>query len=121
MPGKIPSIVIVGRPLSRLLDNGLTAEVLRCCTREGAPKGANSFLYAAAWRAWREMGGARLVTYTLQRESGESLHGAGWKVVAQIRPRDWTERRDHIERDWQGVYAEPKLRWEFPPPAEDAA
>lgn len=110
--GECWGVAIVGRPLSRLLDDGLTAEVLRCCTRPGSPKGANSFLYGACWRAWRAMGGGKLVTYTLQRESGDSLRGAGWSIVAEIKPRDWTERSDHLVREWQGVYAEPKLRWE---------
>lgn len=51
-------VVIVGRPVSRIIQaQGATAEVLRCCVRDGAPKGCCSFLYGSAWRAWRAMGG----------------------------------------------------------------
>src|SRR5438309_1655890 len=57
-------VAIVGRPLARLLDNGWTAEVLRSCVAPWSPRNANSMLYGAAWRAWRAMGGRRLVTYT---------------------------------------------------------
>ncbi len=49
-------VAIVGRPVARKLQDGVTAEVVRCCTLETAPKGAPSFLYAACWRAWRAMG-----------------------------------------------------------------
>lgn len=79
-------VAIVGRPLARMLDDTFTAEVLRTCVRPGAPKNANSMLYGACWRAWRAMGGNKLVTYTLTTESGESLRGAGWSIVAQSKP-----------------------------------
>lgn len=44
----IRGIVIVGRPVSRHLDNGLTLEVNRCCT-DGIRNGCSK-LYRAAWR-----------------------------------------------------------------------
>lgn len=103
-------IAIVGRPIARLLDNGYTAEVTRTCTSPDAPKGAVSFLYSACWRIWRAMGGTKLVTYTLTAESGASLRGAGWKVVAEVKPGGWN--RDGRERDWQPIYGQQKLRWE---------
>lgn len=108
-------VAIFGRPISRTLGaDRCTGEVLRNCVRDGAPLGCPSFLYAACWRAWRAMGGRKLVTYTLQSESGASLRGAGARVVAQLEPRDWSrERRDHLERLHQPVYDEPKLRWEW--------
>lgn len=51
---KIVGVAIVGRPVSRYLDNGLTLEVNRLCT--DGTRNACSFLYSAAWRAncvWR--------------------------------------------------------------------
>ena len=33
-------IAIVGRPIARLLDDGYTAEVTRCCVLDDAPKGS---------------------------------------------------------------------------------
>ena len=77
-------VAIVGRPVARQLQDGVTSEVTRCCVRERAQKGACSFLYAACWRAWRAMGGRRLVTYTLATESGASMRGVGWKLVAEL-------------------------------------
>ena len=88
------------------------AEVLRCCVRDGAPKGACSFLYACCWRAWRAMGGTRLVTYTLQSESGASLRGAGWKVVAELEPSDPKRWQNRPGREWQPVVGQAKFRWE---------
>ena len=41
---EILGVVIVGRPVARRLDDGLTAEVLRLCVVPGAPKNACSFL-----------------------------------------------------------------------------
>lgn len=68
---------VVGRPVSRVLDNGFTAEVTRLCT-DGHPN-ACSKLYAAAWRAAKAMGYTMMVTYILSKESGKSVLAAGWK------------------------------------------
>jgi hypothetical protein len=106
-------VAIVGRPVARMLDqNSTTAEVLRTCVKEGAPKGCNSKLYAASWRVWREMGGTRLVTYTLASESGASLRGAGWKVVAEVTVRTKPWHGPDRAREYQPVYGQKKFRWE---------
>lgn len=82
-------VAIVGRPVARMFDNGMTLEVTRTATDGTA--NANSMLYGAAWRAARALGFRRMVTYTEQGESGSSLRAAGWRVVAQRRPRSgWT-------------------------------
>ncbi len=69
-------VVCVGRPVARMLDDGLTAEVTRLCTR--GHENACSKLYAAAWRACKAMGYLRCVTYILATEHGASLRAAGW-------------------------------------------
>ena len=120
-------VAIVGRPVARLMQDGWTAEVLRTCVLSIAPKGANSFLYAAAWRAWREMGGKKLITYTLATESGASLRGAGWKVVAEVyRSGDWNREKLGRKREWYPIYGQQKFRWEkvdeaLPPHAAETA
>ena len=110
---RLVGVAIVGRPVARALQNGVTAEVLRCCVTEAAPKGANSFLYACCWRAWKAMGGQRLITYTLQAESGASLRGAGWRVVAELaadNPAKWQNRGRG--RQWHAATGQAKFRWE---------
>lgn len=107
---KLCGVAIVGRPIARLLNDDYTAEVLRCCVTPDAPKNSCSKLYSACWRAWRAMGGRKLITYTLQTESGASLRGAGWHVIAECEPCAWS--RKSRKRDWQPIYGQKKLRWE---------
>lgn len=56
---KIVGVAIVGRPVSRHLDDGWTLEVNRLCT--DGTRNACSMLYAAAWRAVRAMGYRKLL------------------------------------------------------------
>ena len=105
-------VATVGRPVARHLDDGETAEVTRCCVIAEAPKGACSFLYARCWQAARAIGWKRMVTYTLQSESGSSLRGAGWKVVAEVKQRDPGNWQNRPGREWQPVVGQAKLRWE---------
>ena len=108
----LAGVAIVGRPLARMLDDGWTAEVLRVCVSPDALKNAPSMLYGASWRAWRAMGGKRLVTYTLQSESGASLRGAGWSIVAECRGHKNGWNRANRVRAWQPIYGQQKFRWE---------
>ncbi|MGL5912090.1 MAG: XF1762 family protein [Phycicoccus sp.] len=77
---KIRGVAIIGRPIARALQDGFTAEVTRTAT--DGTSNANSALYGAAWRAVKAMGYRRLITYTQAGESGASLCGAGWRIVA---------------------------------------
>ena len=88
---KIVGVAIVGRPVSRYLDDGWTLEVNRLCT--DGTHNACSMLYAAAWRAARAMGYHKLITYILDSESGTSLKAAGWKCVGQAGGLRWTGKR----------------------------
>ena len=88
---KIVGVAIVGRPVSRHLDDGWTLEVNRLCT--DGTRNACSMLYAAAWRAARAMGYKRGVTYILDTENGASLRAAGWKCVGQAGGLRWTGTR----------------------------
>lgn len=94
---RVVGVAVVGRPVSRGLDNGWTLEVTRVCTDGTA--NANSFLYGAAWRAARALGYRRLVTYTMRGESGCSLRAAGWKVIGETRGRSWsTPSRPRVDK-----------------------
>jgi hypothetical protein len=81
-------VVIVGRPVSRHLDNGLTMEVTRLCT--DGHKNACSFLYGAAARAAFALGFTRIGTYTMPDEGGASLRAAGWRLLAETPGRSWS-------------------------------
>lgn len=101
------AVAIVGRPVSRWLDDDYTAEVTRLCT-DGA-RNACSMLYAACWRAARAMGYRRLVTYTLQQEGGESLRAAGWRLIGLAGGGSW-DRKSRPRVDCHPLQT--KLRWE---------
>lgn len=88
--GKVRGVAIVGRPVSRIADNGWTLEVNRCCT-DGVANGC-SMLYRAAWRAAKAMGYTRLITYTLPEEGGGSLKGAGFRLVGERGGGTWNRR-----------------------------
>ena len=108
--GKVVGAVIVGRPIARLLDANGSAEITRLVVTDEAPRNTCSFLYAAARRVWQAMGGKKILTYTLQAESGDSLRGAGWQKAAMCRPSTW--QRPNRSRGHQDVYRHPKQRWE---------
>ena len=74
--GKLVGVAIVGRPLSRYIDNGKTLEVTRLCT--DGTKNACSFLYSRAARIAREMGYEKIIAYILESEYGASLRASGW-------------------------------------------
>ncbi len=104
-------VAIVGRPIARMLDDGTTAEVTRCCVLENGPKNICSFLYGRCWRIWQQMGGLKMVTYTLSTDSGSSLKGAGWNPAQITEGNKWT--RKNRSREWQPIYGQRKLRWEI--------
>ena len=113
--GRLVGVAICGNPVSATLMDGFTLEVTRVCVLDDAPKNTCSFLYGRCWRIWQQMGGKRMVTYTLQTEPGSSLRGAGWKIVGEVKPHDrWAEKRnrDGIERQSQEIYGQAKFRWE---------
>jgi hypothetical protein len=85
---KIVGVVIVGRPVARMRDDGLTAEVTRLCT--DGTKNTCSFLYGAAARAAFALGFRRIGTYILASEPGVSLTAAGWRTIGEVRGRSWS-------------------------------
>jgi hypothetical protein len=109
--GIVQGVAIVARPPNRNSDDGLTCEVVRVATN-GA-KNACSALYGACARIAREMGFRRIITYTLEAESGASLRASGWKMTKEgIRsyweshqvPGRTVKAKEH--------YASTKRRWE---------
>lgn len=88
--GKLVGVVQLARPVSRMLDNGRTIEVVRLCT-DGTPN-ACSFLYSRAARIAKEMGYDKIITYILDTESGASLKASGWHKETDTHGHNWSCR-----------------------------
>jgi len=101
---KTEGIITVGRPSSRILDNGSCLEVTRLTTR--GYRNACSMLYAAAKKyAKTNFNTSKLITYTRIDENGSSLKASGFKKAAKCRGRQWHGRQKNEIID--------KVRWEL--------
>ncbi len=87
---RIVGVVIVGRPVARMRDDGLTAEVTRLCT--DGTRNACSFLYGRAARAAFALGFKRIGTYLLAFEPGTSCVAAGWRLVGEAGGGSWSRK-----------------------------
>ncbi|TKF32238.1 XF1762 family protein [Enterovibrio norvegicus] len=113
--GELIGVLIAGNPVSATYMDGVTLEVTRLCVKESAPKGTCSFLLGKCRKIWTAMGGEKIITYTLDEESGASMKGAGWLKVAVVQPhKRWTNKNkvDGIERQHLEIYSRKKVRWE---------
>ena len=88
LDGKIVGVAIVGRPVSRMRDDGDTAEVTRLCT--DGTRNACSFLYGASSRAAFSLGFKRIGTYILASEPGKSVAAAGWRMIGKTKAESWS-------------------------------
>lgn len=84
---QVVGVCMVGRPVSRYLDNGLTLEIRRVAT--DGTRNACSYLYAAAWRVTRNLGYKKLITYILFSENGTSLYAVDFKCVGEAGGGKW--------------------------------
>lgn len=84
---QLHGVVIVGRPVSRHRDDGLTAEITRLCT--DGTRNAASFLLGRAARAAFALGFQKIGTYTLASEGGASLRAAGWRLIGTAGGGSW--------------------------------
>lgn len=87
--GELIGVIMVGRPVSRVLDDGTTLEINRTCVLDDK-KNACSMLMGAACRAGKALGYSKIITYTLAFESGRSLHGAGFIPDKKVKKKLWT-------------------------------
>jgi hypothetical protein len=108
--GRLVGVAIIGRPVARAQDDGLTLEVSRYCT-DGTPN-ACSALYRAAWRVTAALGYKRLITYTLHSEPGTSLIAAGFNLTGVTRAtgNNWN-RPKRLGPNLHPLG--PKKRWEL--------
>lgn len=103
----IVGVAMVGRPVARMEDDGRTAELTRLAVAEGN-RNAASMLLGAVRRAAFALGYRRLVTMTLQSESGASLRAAGYRLLGERPDRNWNAPgRPRVERNTGA-----KFKWE---------
>lgn len=105
-------VVMVGRPVARMLDDGTRLEVNRVAVRRDMTPGltwnACSMLYAAAAKEARKLGYRELITYTLDSESAVSLKASGWQEDGRSRGGGWSRpSRPRLG----GSPTTPKRRW----------
>ena len=76
------AVAMLGRPVSRVLDNGKTLEVTRVAVDNNMPKAirmnACSKLYGACCKWAKRNGYDSVITYTLEHENGASLKSANF-------------------------------------------
>lgn len=108
--GTLVGTAVVGNTKARALHERTAAEIVRVAT--DGTFNACSFLYGRCRRVWVAMGGdpRKLITYTLQSESGASLRAAGFIPEATVNGKEWdTPSRRRKERG--GAQVEDKIRW----------
>lgn len=108
--GKIIGVGIAGIPIARLLNDRKTLELRRVCVIPGYPNGCSK-LMARMKQIGQLMGYEKIITYTLQKESGASLRAVNARQVAKVVGSQWN-RKDR-PTNYQAVCDEPKWRWEL--------
>lgn len=106
--GELVAVGTAGRPVARMLDDGHTLEVTRCCTV--GTKNAASMIYGALRRAAKALGFTKIITYTREDEEGTTLKASGWTVVcAKCGGGSWNVPSRPREDKSENVF---RVRWE---------
>jgi hypothetical protein len=91
--GDLLGVVIVGRPVARMLDQKRIVEVNRLCVRRDLAPGlewnACSLMYGWAAKEAKARGFERILTYTVAGEPGVTLAAAGWTPESRTVGRSW--------------------------------
>lgn len=106
---RLIGVAICGRPVSRVLDDGLTLEVNRLCVTDDEANGC-SMLYSASVRTANDMGYKKVITYILESESGVSLKASGFVLEdGCCGGKDWGPNR--INKSSKIPPKQMKQRW----------
>lgn len=100
-------VATAGRPVSRMIDDGMTCEITRVCT--DGTRNACSMLYGACQRIARDMGYKRVITYTLESEDGSSVKAANFRYDGDSGGGSWS--RASRKRCDDDRHIEQKKRW----------
>ena len=114
---RLCGVAICGKPVARLLDDGMTIEIRRVCT--DGTRNACSKLYGACVRIARDLGYKKAVTYTLESEPGTSLKASNFQQCGKTGGDTWSRearKREVVQMTLFGesikYSTEPKIRWE---------
>lgn len=116
LDGSLVGVAMAGLPKARMTMQAdpYVLEVNRTCTDGTA--NANSMLYGAIARAAKALGYRRLITFTLEGETGASLRAAGW-TAEQVVDHDvsrWLSANGQHETLFgptSRIPSGPKVRW----------
>jgi hypothetical protein len=112
--GALVGVAIVGRPIGRNAQDGVTCEIVRVAT--DGTYNACSMLYGACCRAAKALGYRKVLTKTLVSEPGSSLKASGFQEDGSIKAGlDWDRKgRRRVQVDLFGeetMPSEAKRRW----------
>jgi hypothetical protein len=106
--GLLRAVGVLGRPVARGADDGLTAEITRVAS-DGAPN-ACSMIYGALCRVAKALGYRRVITYTLKGvENGASLRASGWQLDGETSGGEWKRSDGKPRKNTHPTT--PKIRW----------
>ncbi len=109
---KVVGVAVASRPVSRMLDDGLTLEITRMATDGSA--NAITILAGAIRRAAAALGYRRVVTYAMGCENrGESLRAAGFICHGKAGGGSWSRSKANRIRVEDEATLQGKFRWEF--------
>lgn len=109
---ELVGVAMVGRPVARRIDHTKVVEVNRVCTAHEVSEvtwNACSMLYAAAAKEAKRRGFEKIITYTLEEETGSALKAVGWTPVAKTKGGSWN-RPSRARTDTAPTCR--KVRWE---------
>ncbi|MEK3992787.1 XF1762 family protein [Robertmurraya sp. FSL R5-0851] len=101
-------VAIAGNPVNRYLDDSRTLEITRCCMKSSIYKNGVSKLLSAVYQAGKALGYKRIISYTLEEETGISLKASGFYLDGISEGGSWNCRsRKRTDKAPTG----PKKRW----------
>jgi len=105
--GQLIGVGIAGLPVARKQCNGDTIEITRVCVLDGK-QNACSQIYSRMKRIAQLLGYKRIITYTLESESGSSLRAVGAVIDHKVAKGNWLNRQN---RTYNEVSDKPKQMW----------
>lgn len=110
--GERLGVIMIGRPVARMIDHTRIVEVNRLCVRRDlGPElvwNACSMAYGWAARQARALAFDKIITYTRADEDGTSLRAAGWQVDGHTKGRHWDTPSRPRQRSAAPI---DKVRW----------